>query len=398
MRVGVNCYPLQSSIGGLKQYFVTLFHRLLTCHTNHEFVFFHFPHNAEELSKLGTTAWKAQAVLLRDQTEILQHLETIDLYFCPVGPLWPRPVPKPSLAMLADIQETRYPEFFTAEDLFQRDWHFRGSTRIADLVITISEFSKQAIVEHHRVAAGKVKVIYPAADGRYYRAAAIEVAPKRPFPERFALYPANRWRHKNHHGLLRALRILESQYGLAIPVVFTGYDVPNGYSIADAAAQLGIAHLVHQVGYLHIEEMAYLYRRARCLVLPSLYEGFGIPIVESMAAGCPVLCADHTSLPEIAGQAAVYFDPLDPASIATSLRTAWLDDRLCEGLRTSGFRRALEFSAARMAVEHLSAFEQAVSNFAASRYWQKQLYESYRRRLVHVKRAFRLYDADAPAQ
>lgn len=391
MRIGVNCFLLQADIGGMKQYFFTLFHQLLTAHPENEYTFFHYPHNSHELAKLGTDDWKRDAVLLQDQGEVAQHLDKIDLYFCPFGALWPRPIPKAAVVMLPDIQETRYPEFFTPDDLFQRDWHFRGSTRISDLIITISAFSKETLVEHHRISPDKVRVIYPAADERYYRARQIAVRPDCRLPSAFALYPANRWKHKNHDGLLRALGLLKRQHGLSIPVVFTGHDVPNGYSVADNATRLGIADLVHQVGFLSVEEMAYLYRQARLLVFPSLYEGFGIPIVEAMAAECPIACANQTSLPEIAMNAAVYFDPTSVRSMADTIQRVWCDDNLRQQLTERGGRRARDFSARGMAREHLAAFENAVSNYSPSQNWRKHIYERYRRRLVHVKRALRFY-------
>ena len=164
MRIGVNCFPLQQNIGGLKQYFLRLFRELLTNDMENSYVFFYFKHNIEELEDLGTDKWKEDAIMLNDQNEISEYHDRIDLYFCPFGTLWPRPVPKPSVVTLVDIQEKYFPEFFTNQDLWNRELHFIPSTKAVDQVITISEFSKNSISIFHRIPNVKIHVVYLAAD------------------------------------------------------------------------------------------------------------------------------------------------------------------------------------------------------------------------------------------
>ena len=103
MRIGVNCFLLRAHIGGLKQYFLTLFNELLQHDAENEYVFFWFAHNEEELNRLETERWKVNAILLRDQSEIAEYRHRMDLYFCPFGALYPRPLPLPTVVMLADI-------------------------------------------------------------------------------------------------------------------------------------------------------------------------------------------------------------------------------------------------------------------------------------------------------
>ena len=141
MRIGVNCFMLRPHIGGMKQYFRNLFGWLLENDRQNEYLFFYFRHNVDELRKLRSDRWRSNAILLEDQSQILDHLGKIDLFFCPFGPLWPRPIPLPTVMTLSDVQEVYYPEFFTPEELFIRADHFRGSAAMADRVITVSEFS-----------------------------------------------------------------------------------------------------------------------------------------------------------------------------------------------------------------------------------------------------------------
>jgi glycosyltransferase involved in cell wall biosynthesis len=371
MRIGVNCFNLEPAIGGIKQYFLMLFDELLLNDHDNEYVFLWSARNSEELANLRSDRWQEHAVLIESQREIRRHLAGLDVYFCPLSALYPRPVPLPSVVTLPDIQEVFLPEFFSAWNLFSRDRHFRGSTRMADCVITHSEFTKQTLVEHHRIPAEKVLVAYQAPQ-RIFLESESGRQPATDLPEDFVFFPANFWRHKNHDGLLRALRLLQNEHGLSINVVLTGYPVPNGYPVAEKAKEYGVEAMVHHIGYVRTEELVYLYRRARMLVFPSRYEGFGIPLVEAMVVGCPIAAANSTALPEIAGPAALLFDPTSPQAIADAIGRLWSDDRLRAGLVASGRQEAKRFSATRAAEAHLAAFGQASRSYAIRRYvWHR---------------------------
>ena len=364
MRIGVNCYLLQPQIGGLKQYFLTLFRELLERDEEHEYVFFWYRHNADELEQLGSDRWRRNAVLLEDQHQVLDHLDRIDLYFCPLTALYPRPLPRPTVVTLVDIQEVFYPEFFAPIDRYTRELHFSGSTRMADRVITISEFSRRTLIEHHRLPPARVKVVHLCGDERYARAAEVARPPAAPLPARFLFYPANLWKHKNHDLLFQALGLLRRERGRRLDLVLTGFGQDADSPITAAAEAHGVRDQVHALGYRSVEELAYLYQRADMLVFPSLFEGFGIPLVEAMAAGCPVVAARATSIPEVVGDAAELFDPASPAALAAAIERVADDEAWRETLRARGFRRAREFSAARMAEEHRAAFREAAQAYS----------------------------------
>lgn len=386
MRIGVNCYLLQPHIGGLKQYFLTLFRELLEHDRDNEYVFFWFAHNEAELARLGTDAWRRGAVRLADQREVLAHRERIDLYFCPFGALYPRPLPLPTVVTLVDIQEVFHPEFFTAEDRYNRDLHFPSSTRMADGVVTISEFSRQTLVKHHRLDPAKVTVAHLSADARYFRADREGTAPAVPLPRDFVFYPANFWKHKNHDVLLQALRLLRSERGLDVELVLTGFEQPNGYPLAAKAVEHGVEKHVHVLGYVTVEELVYLYRRARLLAFPSLFEGFGIPLVEAMAAGCPVVAANGTSIPEVTGDAAELFDPNSPGALADAIGRLWRDDARRRELVARGRRRAEHFTPAATARAHLDAFTRAVDAYSRGRYlWNRWAFQPYHRARVELR-------------
>jgi len=376
MRIGVNCFNLSENMGGLRQYFHRLFRELLASDQKNSYVFFYFEHNIKEMEHIDDERWKEYAILLEDQPDVLQHLEKIDLYFCPFGALWPRPVPVPTVVMLVDIQEKYYPEFFSKEDMWNREYHFEASTKTADQVITISEFSKESIAHYHGISRQKIHVAYLAADESFYLPLAPNQTINLQLPEHYIFYPANRWFHKNHDNLLKALRELKMAHGLVVNCVLTGFDYEEGYPLNKKIMEYGLEDQVKVIGYVTGEEIKHIYTRAKMLCFPSLFEGFGMPTVEAMAIGCPVVCSNTTSLPEVVGDAALLFDPKNPGEIAGKIKAVWTDETLRKRLIAAGREQAKKFSVKNIAAVHMAAFELAAISYRQRRYWYyKYIYE-----------------------
>jgi len=192
-------------------------------------------------------------------------------------------------------------------------------------------------------------------------------------PGGFLLYPANNWPHKNHEALLRALVWLKKERNLEVPVVFTGTRLPGGYPLEKKIEEFGLSAQCCSFGYRTTEEMAYLYLQARGLIFPSLFEGFGLPLVEAMAAGCPVLSSDSACLPEIGGDAVAYFAPGSPEAIGEAMAAFWQDEDRRKALAVKGRERARLFSAAGFARSHLEAFAAAEKAFRKTRYLKQTL-------------------------
>jgi glycosyltransferase involved in cell wall biosynthesis len=377
MRVGVNAFHLGPAIGGLRQYFESLLPALLEADAGAECLLFHSAANAPAVEALSALP-RVHAVRLGRAREARSFAERMDLYFCPFGILDPRPVPLPSVVTLVDVQERHLPDFFTPADHWNRGLHFEGSTRQADAVVTISEFSRASIARHHGISEDRIHVAPLCPDPRLLSAPEPDPAFPRSLPEGFVLYPANHWRHKNHELLLQAARRLRDE-GLAVPLVFTGFEQPNGFPLAERVRELGLEGQARLLGFVTIPELAHLYRRARLLAFPSLFEGFGLPLVEAMALGCPVAAADATCIPEVVGDAALLFDPCDPRSCAAVLRRCLEDVPLRERLRAAGRERARLFSPARMAAAHRVAFEAARARFSFGSYLRRTAEEPWHR-------------------
>jgi glycosyltransferase involved in cell wall biosynthesis len=164
--------------------------------------------------------------------------------------------------------------------------------------------------------------------------------------------------HKNLPRLLRALAALEP--ALRPVLVVPGYPTPHEAELRALARELGIAELVRLPPWLPAPELEGLYRAAACVVFPSLYEGFGLPVLEAMVRGVPVACSNRSSLPEVAGDAALLFDPEDVEAIRAAMSRLLDDPALAERLRSAGRERAARFTWARTAELTVASYRRAL--------------------------------------
>ena len=354
MRIGIDCSLLVPHAGGIIQYISRLVHALQQ-QGRDDYVFWHRPDQVSLLNEMFDARWRQSARALSSPPPDL--LRGIDVYFCPSGLIAPWANGVATVVTLVDIQEAYYPSFFSLRERCSRLYHHRAVARRATRVVTLSEFSKHSIATFYRMPAAKIAVAHlaPAANTG---AAMADDLPAR-LPARFVLYPANFWPHKNHAGLLQALALVRDRHDVRIPCVLTGARMPNGFDPAPEIERLRLGDQVTVLEYQPAAALEALYRRAALLVFPSLFEGFGLPLVEAMATGCPVATSERTSLGEVGGDAVAYFDAESPASIADVMTALWHDEPRRAELARRGRVRARDFSPAAMAAVHRDTFEQA---------------------------------------
>ena len=157
---------------------------------------------------------------------------------------------------------------------------------------------------------------------------------------------------------MEALAVLRARTGLCPPLVLTGTPKEGHPGLLEAAKRLGLREQVRFLGYCPLDEMPALYRGAAALFYPSLFEGFGIPLVEAMWCRCPIVCSNATSLPEVAGDAALLADPHSPDALADALARILTDAALRAELVERGTRRAREFSWRRFTTEVLRSLHE----------------------------------------
>jgi glycosyltransferase involved in cell wall biosynthesis len=235
--------------------------------------------------------------------------------------------------------------------------------RRATHLIAISEQTRQDVVTAYGVPAEKITVIYEAADPRFRVQSAQAVASARSrylLPERYLLFVGTVEPRKNLIRLLAAFERLRAQ-GLTDALVIVGR---RGWLTDDFDAALERSPAKPAVlfpGFVPDDDLPAIYAGAQALVMPSLYEGFGLPVLEAMACATPVACSHTSSLPEIAGDAALFFDPAEVDGIADAIRRILRDPDLQAQLRDAGLRQAGQFSWNRAAKE-TSALYQRLMN------------------------------------
>ena len=241
----------------------------------------------------------------------------------------------------------------------------RAVARRADHVITVSEYSRTRIVETLGVPSGKITVAYNGVNRSFHPMepnSAREICAQRlGMRDRFLLYVGNLRAHKNVGALLRAYKYCRQTYGVEQHLLLIASGTAQGMKRLSALVEeLGIADFVHVVGGVDESALVAAYNAADVVVVPSLEEGFGLPVVEAMACGTPVACSDASALPEIAGDAAAYFDPRNPQNIAEILQTVLEDANLRRHMRVRGLALAQRYTWAASARIHLDVYSQFV--------------------------------------
>jgi len=254
-----------------------------------------------------------------------------------------------SVVTIHDCIHLMFPQYLPGKLAY---WYARSSmwsaSRQADRILTVSEASKRDILRFFNVPAEKVVVIYNAIDERF-------LAP--PDPQRmdlvrqryqldhpFVLYVGNIKPHKNIERLIAAFAVARARCGDDLKLIIIGDEISKYPGLRQSVHKHKLDKHVRFLGFQPQETLAAVYRLARAFVFPSLYEGFGLPPLEAMACGTPVVTSNVSSLPEVAGGAARLVDPYDVGAIADGIVDAVTDETLRAEMITRGYARARSFS------------------------------------------------------
>jgi glycosyltransferase involved in cell wall biosynthesis len=246
-----------------------------------------------------------------------------------------------------------------------RRMQYPRSARAADAIIINSESLRSEIQRYLEVDSGKLKLIYEAVDHELFRpgdaAAARAHVARYGVTRPFVLFVSSLWPYKNCDGLLRAWALARTGLGdRQLAIVGYGKDEKYVAALRSLAAKLGIAEDVVFVGGVPLAETVRFYQAADVFVYPSLNETFGLPILEAMACGCPVVTSDTSAMPETAGGAAVLADPADPASMAKAIIEAAGPGR--DHMRDLGLKRAAQFTWGATAAATLDVYREAAES------------------------------------
>jgi glycosyltransferase involved in cell wall biosynthesis len=352
VRIGIDARKLHDF--GIGTYIRNLLRQLARLDCETEYVLFCRPDDRAVLSALGpnfrAVVESSGNYSVAEQLRIPLALkrERVTLFHAPHYVLPPL-VACRSVVTIHDCIHLMFPQYLPNRLAFR---YARASivmaARRATRVLTVSESSKRDILRFVDIDPGKIDVIYNAYDERFAveprEEDVVRVRERYQLHDEFVLYAGNVKPHKNLERLIQAFDLVRSRGLDRLKLVLIGDEISKYAALRRAVHQHQLHKYVRFLGYLPEETLAVMYRLASVFVFPSLYEGFGLPPLEAMASGTPVVTSNVSSLPEVAGDAALLVDPYDPAAIAEAIYQVLNDERLRQNLRTSGLARARQFS------------------------------------------------------
>jgi glycosyltransferase involved in cell wall biosynthesis len=354
VRIGIDGRYIQDHYPGIGRYTYNLVSKLPEVAQGAEFVLLHDPrpvntrYDVELLSRhanLEVVTTDIPAVSVQEQYGLRSLIKTLslDLLHSPyvIKPYW---LPCPSVVTVYDLIPLIYPQYLPHR---WTSWVFRAATSVAvrhaTQVIAISDSTKTDLTRLFGATQGKTTAIPLAADERFRPLAREQwrdVVRSYALPERYALYMGINKPHKNLVFLLRVF----SELGTDATLVLAGKEDPRYPQAREETRRLGLADRVLFLGEIPDADLPALYNGAQAFVFPSLYEGFGLPVLEAMACGVPVVCSNTSSMPEIVGDAAIILDPQDVDAWVATLTEVLNREALRAEMRRKGQERAKMFS------------------------------------------------------
>ncbi len=268
---------------------------------------------------------------------------------------------KKVLATIYDISTITHPECHTKLNIDYTGAGIRDAVNYADGIITISDYTKADIVNHLNIPEEKVYVTRLASQSVFRPeedpALLAATRTKHSLPEKYLLFVGSLEPRKNIKTLLRAYAALPPDLTEEYRLVIAGGKGWKNTDIKTTVDELRIEDNVHFLGYLSQDELRNIYSTAALFVYPSLYEGFGIPILEAMACGTPVITSNTSSMPEVAGTAAKLVTPTDTGELSSAMESVLMSEELRADMRLRGLKRAAEFSWEKCASQTLEVYK-----------------------------------------
>ncbi|MEX1018459.1 MAG: glycosyltransferase family 1 protein, partial [Litorilinea sp.] len=261
--------------------------------------------------------------------------------------LIPYAVRQPCIVTIYDLIPELFPQYFGLHTRLRYRLALWLALRNSQHILTCSQATRRDLMTNHGVAADQITVTPFGADATFRPQSAETIARTRAryaLPERYVLYLGINKPHKNLVSLLQGWRQLDPTVRQSTKLVIGGAWDPRYPEAKEAASQLELGESVQFIGPVDEEELPALYTGATAFVFPSLYEGFGLPLLEAMACGVAVACANTSSLVEVAGEAALYFDPYQPAQIARQIHRLVEDAATRQDFAQRALQQAATFS------------------------------------------------------
>jgi glycosyltransferase involved in cell wall biosynthesis len=284
-----------------------------------------------------------------------------DVIYCPTTVLFPYNYVKPTVVSMHDIQQFHYPEFFSKDELLDRRVKFSLTAKHATTIQASSEFIRRDLLKHFPSLAQESIVVVPEGVDQVLFGAPVEEAAallrELGVPEDFLFFPAQLWHHKNHITVLKALKRLKEEKGLEVPLILTGAKYSASETLFDYIRENGLEQ-VKYLGKVPFRTLIALYQKARLLITAVLYESSSLCILESAAAGRPILASRTPPNVEMSKILQLnLFDPLDVEALCAKLEEVWSDGALLQKQSEENQSRISHYSWENAARKYIRHFE-----------------------------------------
>jgi glycosyltransferase involved in cell wall biosynthesis len=267
----------------------------------------------------------------------------------------------PTVVTVHDLSYLAYPQSVSPRTRLMLTALVPVSVRRAARVIAVSAFTRHDLVTRYRIAEEKISVIHEAAGPAFH---VVDDAARQRLPEGvsepFVLAVGNLEPRKNLARLIDAFATVASGPGVTAKLVLVGKSKAQAAALARLVEQHGLRERVLFTGFVDEAQLVLLYNRAALFIYPSLYEGFGLPPLEAMACGCPVVASNVAAMPEVLGDAALLVDPTSTRAMAEAMREVLRRDELARELRAKGLRQVARYSWARAAEQTREVYADAI--------------------------------------
>lgn len=246
----------------------------------------------------------------------------IDIIHCPFQSLQESSWGIPTITTMHDVQELHFPEFFTSKERASRAVRYKNAIDNADAVIVSYQHIKNDLIKYFAKEEYKIHVCLLDMQNLWFeKFSSYDILELKEYnlPEKFILYPAASWEHKNHLKLIEAINILKEEKNIVVNLICTGH-ITEFYTIIEKQIEkYNLEKQVKFIGTVSDQVLFSLYHKTAAVVIPTLYEAGSFPLMESVIMGIPVICSNVTSLPETIGDNSFIFNPMDPNEIAEKI-------------------------------------------------------------------------------